>query len=102
MFANRYLEAFTQHQNGQTPSQCWLFSFAVAEQWWPIVLQHLLLGMNGHINLDLGIAVARTTPQEELPAFEHDFNQINTLLAGLVDDVTKRLAKVWPLLAVLD
>ena len=53
IFANRYLAAYDAHRAGRTPTRAWMFSFAVARQWWPIVLQHLLLGMNAHINLDL-------------------------------------------------
>jgi hypothetical protein len=73
-----------------------------AEEWWPIVLQHLLLAMNAHINLDLGIAAARTSPGGELPALKPDFDRINDVLAAMVDGVQRELAQVWPALGLLD
>ena len=62
IFADRYLEAFEQNQKKIPPTRSWQFAFETCKRWWPIVLQHLLLGMNAHINLDLGIAAARTSP----------------------------------------
>ena len=102
VFASRYLAAYDAFRDGTTPTQAWAFSFAVAQQWWPIVLQHLLLGMNAHINLDLGIAAARVAPGGELAEIKGDFDRINKLLAGLVGDVQAKLARIWPLLRVLD
>ena len=66
VFANRYLAAYDAHRTGRTATRACAHSFVVAQQWWPIVLQHLLLGMNAHINLDLGIAAARVAPGERL------------------------------------
>ncbi len=102
IFANRYLAAYDALRAGQAPTQSWAFSFRVAEQWWPIVLQHLLLGINAHINLDLGIAAARTAPGDQLIGLKDDFDRINTVLAGLVGDVQNELAQVWPLLRLMN
>ncbi len=102
IFANRYLDAFDQYRSGGTPTQSWVFAFAVSEQRWPIVLQHLLLGMNAHINLDLGIAAARTVPAEQLPDLQSDFNKINTILASLVSGVQQELAQIWVTLRLLN
>lgn len=102
LFADRYLEAWARWRSGRPPTRSWVAAFEATESWWPIVLQHLLLGMNAHINLDLGIAAARTAPADDLPALEDDFLRINQLLASMVDDVQDRLAEVWPLLRVLD
>ena len=74
----------------------------MAQQWWPIVLQHLLLGMNAHINLDLGVAAARAAPGGGLAALKGDFDRINAVLAGLVGEVQEELAGIWPLLRLLN
>jgi hypothetical protein len=66
------------------------------------VLQHLLLGINAHINLDLAVAAAATSPGSALPALRNDFNRINSILAALVDDVKTELTVVWPLLGLVD
>ena len=68
IFANRYLEALTRLGSGQAPTPCWALSFEAAATWPPIILQHLLLGMNAHINFDLGIAAATTCPGAARPA----------------------------------
>jgi hypothetical protein len=84
------------------PTPCWLLSFEAAATWPPIVLQHLLLGMNAHINFDLGIAAATTCPRDELPSLKHDFDEINVILAGLVGQVQSEIDRVSPWIKILD
>lgn len=102
IFANRYLAAFHQYQNKEKLSNSWKVAFDACDSYWPIVLQHLLLGINAHINLDLAIAAAETSPGNQIDSLKEDFNRINDLLAGLVNSVEDQLAKVWPLLKILD
>src|SRR5690606_19446275 len=91
-----------QYQTGQTPTQSWVRAFNATERWWPIVLQHLLMGMNAHINLDLGIAAAETVPPDQLKNLKGDFNKINGVLADLVGGVQDELAEIWPVLGILN
>jgi hypothetical protein len=102
LFANRYLEAFELYQQSGAVPVSWRIAFDSAAEWWPIVLQHLLLGINAHINLDLAVAAAATSPGPELPELRNDFNRINSILAALVDDVKAELTAVWPLLGLVD
>lgn len=102
VFANRYLDAFDKYRAGHDVTRSWKYAFDVAEQFWPIVLQHLLLGMNAHINLDLGIAAARMAPRERMFEFRGDFNRINAILAGLVDDTQRELTEIWPVLRLMN
>ena len=102
IFANRYIHALYQNQTGQTPTQSWVRAFDATERWWPIVLQHLLMGMNAHINLDLGIAAAETVPPDQLPNLKGDFEKINQVLASLVGGVQDELAEIWPILGILN
>jgi hypothetical protein len=101
-FAGRYLEAFEQFRSGQQPAVSWQIAFRAAHRWRPIVVQHLLAGINAHINLDLGIAAAVTAPGDQLPGLQADFDQINQVLAGLVSTVEKEIAAVSPLLGLLE
>jgi hypothetical protein len=101
-FANRYFEAFDQHRRGKAPTRSWAYSFARAESPDPLILQHLMLGINAHINLDLGIAAVETAPAEQLPALRTDFERINTILAALVDTVQDEIATLWPAMGVID
>ena len=101
IFANRYLKAYSDYQNNETVTQSWGIAFKMSTQFWPIVLQHLLIGMNAHINLDLGIAAAEVSKGEDINDLHHDFNQINTILSSLVDEVENELASIWPTLRKL-
>ncbi|SET08001.1 hypothetical protein SAMN05216326_11150 [Nitrosomonas marina] len=102
IFANRYIQACFQYLTGQQSTQSWLAAFQETQHWRPIVLQHLLLGMNAHINLDLGIAVVDTVPVSELPDMKNDFDKINVVLASQVEEVQQKLARIWPLLRLLN
>ena len=101
-FANRYLEAFELYHSQKETTVSWKLAFDTGKRWRPIVLQHLLLGMNAHIDLDLGIAAAETSPLEKVKDFKNDFHKINEILASLVNGVQDELAQVLPLLKLLD
>lgn len=98
LFANRYLAAYYSHQQSQSATLSWEKSFALSSKYWPIVLQHLLMGMNAHINLDLGIAAAQVMKDKNIDDLEGDFNKINEVLSSLVHKVQQDLAEIWPTL----
>jgi len=102
IFANRYLDAFEAYHSGEPVTLAWQQAFNLTEQWPPTVLQHLMIGMNAHINLDLGIAAAQTVTKDELPALKPDFDKINELLASLVNEVEDEIGTIWPLFKWLD
>ena len=101
-FARRYLDALDLHRRGNPPPHSWAAAFTAAQSWRPTVLQHLLLGMNAHINLDLGVACAHVAPGASIVELETDFLQINRVLAGLVQSVQDRLNRVSPLYRFVD
>lgn len=101
-FASRYLDALDKYTRGLPVSRCWLAAFKAAEAWPPIALQHLLLGINAHINLDLGVAAAQVSPGDGLPALRKDFDAINNILCAMIDDVQDKLAVVSPWMTLLD
>jgi len=101
-FASRYLNAFEQFRSGQQTTLSWRIAFGASARWRPLVVEHLLAGINAHINLDLGVAAAVTAPGDQLSGLESDFNQINEVLAGLVGTVEKEIAEVSPLIGLLE
>lgn len=101
IFANRYLKAYYQFKAGEKPSECWEFSFIKGEEYWSIVVQHLLLGINAHVNLDLGIACAQVSTPEDIMDLHSDYNQINAILSNLVEGVEKCLIEIWPTLTII-
>jgi len=59
MFAGRYLDAYEQWISGGRPRVAWQIAFeAATDGRRRMIAQHLLAGMNAHINLDLGIVAA--------------------------------------------
>lgn len=99
IFAKRYIEAYYFSKENKPISDAWTLAFNMDTKYWPIVLQHLLIGMNAHINLDLGIAAAEVMRGKDIDDLHGDFNKINTVLASLVSDVEKDLSTIWPTLS---
>jgi hypothetical protein len=101
-FAERYLSALTTHQRGGTPTRSWAAALEASSQSRLLILQHLLVGINAHVNLDLGIAAAATAPGRDLPGLRRDFDRINNILASLLAGIEHDLAGVSPWLGMLD
>jgi hypothetical protein len=101
-FANRYLEALHAWQTGGEPSRSWRTAFRACDHDRPVLVQHLVLGVNAHINLDLAVAAARTCPGREIDGLKHDFDLVNGLLARGLAELQTALADLSPLLGVLD
>lgn len=101
-FAHHYLAAHAAWHSGQRCSASWQVAFDETRRWRPIALQHLLLGMNAHINLDLGVTAAALGPGNDLEAVRPDFETINDILAGLVDACQDALGHVSPWLQLVD
>lgn len=101
-FLARYLDALDQYRRGELPPKAWLVAFEAAQSSAPTVDQHLILGINAHINLDLGVAVARAAQGAYLPHLKADFDRMTAVLIELFDAVMKNLGAVSPLLGRLD
>ncbi|MCC6724542.1 MAG: hypothetical protein IT258_08525 [Saprospiraceae bacterium] len=102
VFANRYLTAFDAYQNGKPCTQAWKSAFDAARQFDLLVIQYLLMGMNAHINLDLGIAAAESVPSSHLKELEADFMGINRVLLDKINEVQDKLSRVSPLFFMVD
>jgi len=95
LFANRYLDAWQQYGQQQKTSRSWQAAFDACTDDSLIVLQHLILGINTHINLDLAIAAALTAPGEAVFALQRDFDKINDIIAALTDGMQSKLERIW-------
>ena len=97
VFANRYLEAYHCYHQQKACSAAWQVAFDSGKNWRPMVMHHLLTGMNAHIALDLGIATAIVSPVAGIEHIHNDFNKINTVLCELITEVKTDLYSMWPL-----
>lgn len=102
--ARRYIDAFWCYHEGLPVSSPWKIAFKAAgdTEVKPIILQHLLLGMNAHINLDLGVTTARVAPGDQIHSFKNDFETVQRLLVGWVGEMKWRIYSVSPLVYLLD
>lgn len=101
VFANRYLEAYNQYKNNKETTHSWATAFNAASKRRNLVIQHLLLGINAHINLDLGIAAVEVAKEQSLDTIQKDFIAINTIIASLTYEVMNDIARVSPLLSLM-
>jgi len=104
-FAKKYIRAFWGYRHDKPVSLVWKIAFDAAVDPGgrkPVILQHLLLGMNAHINLDLGIAAAETVPDGQIQPLKKDFMMVNTLLEQLINEMQERISRASPLLFLID
>jgi hypothetical protein len=95
-FANRYLAAFDSFRQNQPLSNCWRVAFQSAPNTWPLIIQHLLVGTNAHVNFDLGIAAAGIAAGPELLTLREDFNRINNILGSMILKVRMDVEELSP------
>ncbi len=101
-FAGRYIEAWEQIRRTEPPTDSWKAAFDGCADRRLIVLQHLLLGMNAHISLDLGISAAAVADPGRPLALKRDFMSINAILGDMIDDTQRRLTRFFVPLWFLD
>lgn len=97
LFAKRFIDAYELWLQGKQPTKSWKIAFDASQSNSYLVLQHLFLGINAHINLDLGIAASQTMEGSDLNEIRNDFNKINSILAELVDGVKANISTVSPI-----
>jgi hypothetical protein len=91
-FADRYLGA---RADPSSAARCWRGSFDVAGDPALLIVQHLLLGINAHVNFDLPQAVVSLVDGgAELEAIRPDFAAVNDILAATYDDLIADLGRV--------
>jgi hypothetical protein len=100
-FARYWLDAYAGWDRGDPIADSWRCSFETARRG-ATVMQNLVLGINAHINLDLAVAAAEVCPGAQILDLQRDFETINEVLAGLVDDMQDAIAVASPVSGLLD
>ncbi|UKT65656.1 DUF5995 family protein [Pedobacter mucosus] len=93
IFANRYLNAYSCKSQNTLITTSWKAAFDAVNQPYTVI-QHLLLGMNAHINLDLGVAAAETSKGLDIQLMKKDFDLINDIIGSLINEVQKDLEEI--------
>ena len=103
-FAGRYFDALNGYFHPTRfakPTRSWRVAFDAAGRPEPIILQHLLAGVNAHIDLDLGIAAQTVAASANLGGLHNDFNTVNDVLISQVSGVVDEIDELSPVLADL-
>lgn len=101
VFAGYYIDAFEEYKIGiLEKSNPWFHVFEQGKIKRTII-QHLLLGVNTHINFDLPNTCVRIAPGTDLLYLCNDYFRINSILAASIDQVEKQIFTLSPILSVL-
>lgn len=101
-FAELYFRALDDERAGARVPGPWWHAFRAAERPGLLVLQHLLLGMNAHINFDLALTAATVAPGPAIHGLARDYDRINDILAAMIDRAEDALICHTPGLAAID
>lgn len=100
-FANLYLTAYKNFFSDKTISKSWMIAFQAKNQKLTII-QHIILGMNAHINLDLGVAASEIMPPDKIDDLKNDFMLVNQILKDLINEMQYRVSRVSRTMFLLD
>ncbi len=103
VFATAFASYYTRaREPGARCPRCWHACWDVVGDPNLLIVQHLLLGINAHVNHDLAQAVVEVAgPGGDLADVRGDFDAVNDILAETYDDVVRSLDRVsrWANLA---
>jgi hypothetical protein len=104
-FANLYrvaLRAYEEGRTGEVP-KAWRLSFDAARAGKGLVIQHLVLGINAHINHDLALGLLQVGIDPERPRRYADHTQVNRVLEAATAGMKLRIGALYaPILNRLD
>ncbi len=102
VFGNRYFDALDAWRRDRGGPHCWREAFELTGNPDTIIVQHLVLGVNAHINLDLAVAAAEVCPGDAIHGLRHDFLLINDILSRVWLVMQDAVGEVSPYLWLLD
>ncbi len=101
IFANLYIESYYRYLKDEKILSCWKFAFDSSTKN-IAAIQHILLGMNAHINVDLAIAASRVAGANKIIELKNDFLMVNQILAELTNSMQKDLGRISFFMKILD
>jgi hypothetical protein len=95
-FASAFADYYVLALRGEVDApRCWTAAWDVAGNKKLLIVQHLLLGINAHVNHDLALAVVEVAGSRgEIGSIRPDFNAVNDVLAETYDDLLADLGRV--------
>jgi hypothetical protein len=102
IFGNRYFDALDAWRRDRTGPRCWRVTFELTQRADALIVQHLLLGVSAHINLDLAVAAAQMSPGGSIGELRRDFLLTNEILVDVLVRVQHAVDEVSPYMWLLD
>lgn len=102
-FGNRYftpLQAWKDRSDGMLVT--WRDAFGATQRSDLAIVQHLVLGVNAHINVDLAVATMQMADGADLSSLQNDYNRINDILISVLDRIQGVLDDFSPAAAIID
>lgn len=95
-FARTFADWYVGPRHGSRPMPaCWQATLDVAADGRLLIVQHLLLAINAHVNHDLPqVVVELTDGGRSLESLRPDFDAINDILAETQSDIVRDLGRV--------
>ncbi len=104
-FGNLYRRALLHYERGEVGAvpKAWRLSFDAARAGTGLVIQHLVLGINAHINHDLALALVEIGIDPERPQKYQDHTTVNQVLEGATATLKHPVSAMYaPVLHRLD
>ena len=104
-FANHYRKSILSYEIGKlnVVPKSWRLAFDLAQKNEGFIIQHLLLGINAHINHDLALALHDVKIDPERADKYRDHTTINIILEKATDGLKQNIAEKYaPILERLD
>jgi hypothetical protein len=96
-FARSFAGWYLRPRSGTSPvPRSWRAAWDVADDRRLLIVQHLLLGINAHVNHDLGqvvVELADERADRSLAAMRDDFDTVNAVLAATMPEVLHDLGR---------
>lgn len=95
-FAGEFAAWYLRPRSGAPPIPgCWTAGWDVAGDGDLLIVQHLLLGMNAHINYDLpNVVTTLAVERGDLAGMRADFDAVNDVLVATMPDVLHDLGRL--------
>lgn len=94
-FVNYYIHAMNCAFSDQPAPAHWQIAIDAAKKPDFLVLEHLFIAMNAHINYDLSNAANDTVPTDRMLDFRQDFFRVNKILFSLLDRVQTDVSYIF-------
>jgi hypothetical protein len=104
-FARLYVEALRDYEEGDLARvpRAWRVAFDLGAAREGLIIQHLVLGINAHVNHDLPIALANAGIDPQRPRRYDDHTSVNVVLGATLDALQDHVERLYsPVLRLFD